>query len=450
MAAESAQARGHLAENGTDALAAELFRQHSRLVLGVCRRLLADAAEAEDAMQQTFVSAYRALLAGSRPRHAEVWLAAIARNECVDRIRARMREPLAGQVDSGVPGARDALAALIAGEELRALSSSIRELPAQQRDALVLHELCGLPYGEVAAAIGVTESAIGSLLFRARRSLRSTFRRARVVLPLPEAWNAVVQLVSRGPALKVAALPAVAKIGCGAVAVGLTAGTVVAVEQEVDQQPAQRAPRQAIAAPAAHTETAAAVPVRHLAPKPRAVRVSVPTPGVRVTAVRTRRPPSSHERVRRAPARKAPAAASRPAEQPTILQAPPAATPSVHSDEPPASTPVHGRSEQAHAQSGSAGDHGNGRRAHGMPASRQTPARGADGVAHSKRERADRTAPAGAPAVSTQDVRDQSAPPEPATPEASASPSQTEPAAPDPAKDHPDHPEHPGHPDHPA
>ena len=160
------------------------------MVLAVCRRLLPDTAEAEDAMQQTYVSAYRSLLAGSEPRRADVWLAAIARNECLDRIRTRMREPLAEHGRNGRSEAPDALAALIAGEELRALSRSIEQLPAQQREALVLHEFCGLPYGEVAAAIGVSESAIGSLLFRARRSVRSAFRRGYAVLPLPEIWNA--------------------------------------------------------------------------------------------------------------------------------------------------------------------------------------------------------------------------------------------------------------------
>ena len=200
-------------------------------------------------MQQTYVSAYRSLLAGSEPRRADVWLAAIARNECLDRIRTRMREPLAEHGRNGRSEAPDALAALIAGEELRALSRSIEQLPAQQREALLLHEFCGLPYGEVAAAIGVSESAIGSLLFRARRSVRSAFRRGYAVLPLPEIWNASAQLLARGPAIKVAALPMVAKVGCGAVAVGLSAGAVVAVDHEVGTQSRPRSVPHVAAAP---------------------------------------------------------------------------------------------------------------------------------------------------------------------------------------------------------
>ena len=78
----------------TAAYAGELFTDHGRMVVGLCRLLLRDRAEAEDASQQVFVSAHRALLSGAVPREPAAWLAAIARNECRARVRARMREPL--------------------------------------------------------------------------------------------------------------------------------------------------------------------------------------------------------------------------------------------------------------------------------------------------------------------------------------------------------------------
>jgi RNA polymerase sigma-70 factor, ECF subfamily len=152
-------------QNAVGAYATDLFQQHSKMVLGVCRLLLPDPADAEDAMQQAFLSAYRSILAGNQPRQPAAWLATIARNECLDRIRARRREPLArpGDVDDSV--GPDALDAVIASADLLALGRSIRELPNQQREALLLHEFCGLSYREVAAVLGVSESAIGSLLF---------------------------------------------------------------------------------------------------------------------------------------------------------------------------------------------------------------------------------------------------------------------------------------------
>ena len=73
---------------------AELFEAHGRMVYGVCRLILRDATEAEDAAQQTFLSAYRGLLAGQEPREPSAWLATIARNECRARLRSRSTAPL--------------------------------------------------------------------------------------------------------------------------------------------------------------------------------------------------------------------------------------------------------------------------------------------------------------------------------------------------------------------
>ncbi|MGH3034704.1 MAG: sigma factor, partial [Gaiellaceae bacterium] len=71
-----------------------LFEEHGRMIYGLCRLLLRGGVEAEDAAQETFLSAQRSLLAGNEPRDAAAWLAAIARNECRARIREHMRAPL--------------------------------------------------------------------------------------------------------------------------------------------------------------------------------------------------------------------------------------------------------------------------------------------------------------------------------------------------------------------
>src|SRR5436305_14295600 len=75
----------------------QLYALHHRMVTGLCRALLRDQGEAEDAAQQVFLSAHRSLLNGATPREPAAWLAAIARNECWAPIRARMREPLPSQ-----------------------------------------------------------------------------------------------------------------------------------------------------------------------------------------------------------------------------------------------------------------------------------------------------------------------------------------------------------------
>ncbi|HWX09121.1 MAG TPA: sigma-70 family RNA polymerase sigma factor, partial [Gaiellaceae bacterium] len=99
----------------------ELYGRHRRLVSGLCNALLRDRAEAEDAAQQTFLAAHRALLNGSVPREPAAWLATIARNECWARIRARMREPLpTDELDAQSTGA-DPLTEAIRRADLAAL-----------------------------------------------------------------------------------------------------------------------------------------------------------------------------------------------------------------------------------------------------------------------------------------------------------------------------------------
>ena len=73
----------------------ELFDEHSRMVYGLCRTLLRDPDDADDATQATFLSAYRSLRGGTVPLEPAAWLATIARNECRARApAAHLREPL--------------------------------------------------------------------------------------------------------------------------------------------------------------------------------------------------------------------------------------------------------------------------------------------------------------------------------------------------------------------
>ncbi|HVH52098.1 MAG TPA: sigma-70 family RNA polymerase sigma factor, partial [Gaiellaceae bacterium] len=186
--------------------------------------LLRDHAEAEDATQQVFLSAHRALLNGSEPREPAAWLATIARNECWSRISARMREPLPTNVEtsSALP---DPLAEAIRRADLAALWRAIRELPSQQREALLLREFGGLSYDELALALSVSTPAVESLLFRARRGLRTKLRTAYAALSGVSWIDALLRLVSGSGAAAPIAVKAVA-LGVGTAAI--TSGAVVA------------------------------------------------------------------------------------------------------------------------------------------------------------------------------------------------------------------------------
>ena len=242
---------------------AQLYARHGRMVFGLCRALLRDSTEAEDAAQQVFLSAHRSLLNGAEPREPAAWLATIARNECWARSRSRMREPLTMDA-ADVVGGVDPVYEAIRRADLAALWRAIRALPRQQRDALLLREFGGLRYDELAAALAVTEPAVESLLFRARARLRLQLQPVRVaVVPLAR-W-----LVGGGA-------PALAT---KAVAVGLVTGTAVLAPEVVERHhapppaPVQRAAvvHHALKQPSVRPEALQAVHVPPPAPVARRV-----------------------------------------------------------------------------------------------------------------------------------------------------------------------------------
>ena len=154
-----------------------LFDEHAALVLGLCRSLLRNAHDAEDAAQQTFLSAYRSLLSGNEPREPAAWLATIARHECGARAQERMRDPLPS-AEYELAGGDDPFDATVRRADVESLRLAVAQLPRQQRQAFVLREFSGFSYDELAVALGVSGPAVESLLFRARRQLRLLVRSA--------------------------------------------------------------------------------------------------------------------------------------------------------------------------------------------------------------------------------------------------------------------------------
>jgi RNA polymerase sigma factor (sigma-70 family) len=253
----------------------ELFAEHGRTVLGLCRLLLRDSVEAEDATQQVFLSAHRSLLRGRYPRDEAAWLAAIARNECRARIRRRMREPLAlPDLPDDLP---DPLATAIRAVDLDALWIALSELPRRQRRAFLLRELGGLSYGELGAALGVTRPAVESLLFRACRQLCRVLTGANAALIPVALRDQLAQLVPGFGTASAASVPVAAKLAVVTGGVALTAAGAVAlphshphVARTRDAVHDHRAPQRApLAAPdtTVLTQLVLAAPHPHVAEK---------------------------------------------------------------------------------------------------------------------------------------------------------------------------------------
>jgi RNA polymerase sigma factor (sigma-70 family) len=263
---ESPGPQGRPGNGAAAARTAQLYTLYGRTVSGLCGALLRSRIEAEDATQQTFLSAHRALLAGTKPREPAAWLATIARNECLGRIRARMREPLPTDQTDVASTAADPLAEAIRRADLAALWQAIEALPLQQRDAILLREFGGLSYDELAVALAVSGSAVESLLFRARRRLRAQLRTAYASLT-GAAWIEAVARVFAGGSAPVAAK--VAALGVGAAAV--SGGAVVAPQLLENHHPRSPAPVRS-APPGAHqVPVVAPVAERHVVVRARSV-----------------------------------------------------------------------------------------------------------------------------------------------------------------------------------
>jgi RNA polymerase sigma factor (sigma-70 family) len=151
--------------------AARLFQEHSGWIYGYCLRLLRSPEEAEDALQATYLNACRSLKDGVRPQVDSAWLLRIAQNVCLTRLRSSGRRARLERVQDVELLEETVAAPAHHGDELIGLTDALASLPEQQRSAILLREWQGLSYAEVAARLELTQSAVETLIFRARRSL---------------------------------------------------------------------------------------------------------------------------------------------------------------------------------------------------------------------------------------------------------------------------------------
>ncbi|UTI65655.1 RNA polymerase sigma factor [Paraconexibacter antarcticus] len=149
-------------------------RYRQRLSAYARQMLGGSATDADDAMQDVFLRAYAALRADDRPVTLRAWLYRVAHNRCIDHLRRPASQPTVELSESARPlpaTTGDPILAAERREDLRRLVLDVRALPEQQRSALLMREMEGLSYQELAAALDVTIPAVKSLLVRARMGL---------------------------------------------------------------------------------------------------------------------------------------------------------------------------------------------------------------------------------------------------------------------------------------
>ncbi|HET6869487.1 MAG TPA: sigma-70 family RNA polymerase sigma factor [Solirubrobacteraceae bacterium] len=152
----------------------EAFRvihdRYRQRLFAYTRQMLPHRPDAEDALQDIFVRAYSGLRANRRELALRAWLYRVAHNRCIDELR-RPAPPPPEVIHLLRAPVHDPIAEADQRESLRRLIADVRRLPDQQRSALLMRELGGMSYADLAAALGVTVPAVKSLLVRARLAL---------------------------------------------------------------------------------------------------------------------------------------------------------------------------------------------------------------------------------------------------------------------------------------
>jgi len=181
------------AQQGDVAAFNQLVRAYRVMVYRTAYRVLGDAASAEDATQEAFVSAYKHLRA-FRGGSFKAWLLRIVTNACYDQLRAKQRHPSASldallvDPEHPAPGldrvASEAPQEFAERQELGAtIQRGLTTLPNDQRLTLVLVDIEGLSYEEAAQALATNVGTIKSRLSRARAALRDFLLRQEELLP---------------------------------------------------------------------------------------------------------------------------------------------------------------------------------------------------------------------------------------------------------------------------
>jgi RNA polymerase sigma factor (sigma-70 family) len=205
----------------------DLYRRYGKQIYAYCFHRLRSKEEAEDAVQTTFMNAFRSLQRGASTQFEQAWLFKIAQNVCIARQtsssrRLRLEAPNDFEVLQEIVPGREGEGSL----ELIGIEDALEGMPENQRRAILLREWQGLSYREIGAELQLTQPAVEMLIFRARRALAGALEQpeqarsktGRKIGSLGSILGVLKTLLGGGAAVKAAAVAAaaIAVIGEGA------------------------------------------------------------------------------------------------------------------------------------------------------------------------------------------------------------------------------------------
>jgi RNA polymerase sigma factor (sigma-70 family) len=156
--------------DGDERAFSAIYRRYHQSLYRFCLAIVGNSQDAQDALQNTMVKVLRALPGEQRRIELKPWLYRIAHNESIELLRRRRgTEELDPELATAGSGLADEVELR---ERLRRLVADLDRLPERQRGALVMRELAGLGFDEIAAALGTSAAVARQTLYEARLSLR--------------------------------------------------------------------------------------------------------------------------------------------------------------------------------------------------------------------------------------------------------------------------------------
>lgn len=186
------------AQAGSSRAFVDLYRRHVTAVERVCRRYLRDPDDVEEAVQETFLRAFRALPGFNGDFRVQAWLVRIATNICWDIGRKKGRRPALVALPPGID-VEDAPVTLSVMEATGRVASILDKLRPEQALALRLATVEGLSHAEIGDRLGRSSAQVKALLFRARRNFQKFWdiSSAGTILPSLGAFSAVTAAAYR-------------------------------------------------------------------------------------------------------------------------------------------------------------------------------------------------------------------------------------------------------------
>jgi RNA polymerase sigma-70 factor, ECF subfamily len=155
----------------------ELYSQFDRRVLAYCIHVVADRDAARDVFQDVFIKAYSSLHTLREWDRASNWLFRIARNECLNALKATQRSNRRStRLEDTEPAARTSEPSISDREEARLLHEALRLLTPEHREALLLAEFEGFSLKEIADITGASVSNVKVRIHRAKQKLHAILK----------------------------------------------------------------------------------------------------------------------------------------------------------------------------------------------------------------------------------------------------------------------------------